>query len=250
MQENLIIISVFNYGAIEMATNHLKSLRNQDIENYMAYVTDKESFDDLQEKGYPVTLVNLPEYYSGLTKEKEDFGTTGFNDYSYVRYLVISKLLREGKTVWYMDIDTVVLSDVRTLIKDFREYDMIFQNDVNMACTGCMLCFPTPATLKIVEDTYLQRNDKYNDQLLLNQLMRPMIQQNQCRVALFQNHLFPNGLLFFHALHGNPQFLDLQRKFRKYRDIDHGPVSFVHANWMVGMDKKITAFKEHGLWFV
>ena len=256
MQENLIFISVFNYGAIEIADNHLASLKRQGIDNYMAYVTDQESLDYLQAKGYHVSFIHPSDYTTsttnnaGLTKEKEDFGTNGFNDFSYVRYVVISKLLREGKTVWYMDIDTVVLSDVRRYVNDSNGCDMIMQNDINMACTGCMLCYPTPATLKIMEDTFLRRNANYNDQLWLNNIMKPMIEKNQCKIAYFQNHLFPNGLLYFHALHANPHFLDLQKRFRKYRDEEKGPVAFVHANWMVGIDKKITALKEHGLWFL
>lgn len=253
---NLLIISVFNYGAIEIATNHLKSLQNQGIDNYMAYVTDQESLDELQEKGYHVTFFQRPN--DNLTKEKEDFGTNGFNDFSYIRYLILEQLLAEGKTVWYLDVDTVVLTDIREyytqILREMQEKnnhpDIIFQNDINMACSGCMLCFPTPATMKILQDTYLHRNDKYNDQLFLNKIMKPYVEQNHCKIAYFQNHLFPNGLLYFHALHGNPGFLDLQRRFRHYRDVEKGPVAFVHANWMVGIDTKIAAFKEHGLWFL
>ena len=48
MCDNLIFISVFNYGAIEMAKNHLKSLRNQGITNHRSYVTDQESYDELK----------------------------------------------------------------------------------------------------------------------------------------------------------------------------------------------------------
>ncbi len=43
----LLFISVFNYGGIEMAKNHLESLKRNNISNYVAYVTDDESYDDL-----------------------------------------------------------------------------------------------------------------------------------------------------------------------------------------------------------
>ena len=108
----------------------------------------------------------------------------------------------------------------------------------------------TPVTMKILQDTYLHRNDKYNDQLFLNRIMKPYIEQNHCKIAYFNNHFFPNGLLYFHAPHGNPAYLDLQRRFRHYRDVEKGPVAFVHANWMVGIDTKIAAFKKNGLWFL
>ena len=45
----LLFISVFNFGVIEMAKNHLKSLRNQGITNHRSYVTDIESFTVLKE---------------------------------------------------------------------------------------------------------------------------------------------------------------------------------------------------------
>jgi len=253
--KNLLIISVFNYGAIEIATNHLKSLQNQGIDNYMAYVTDEESLVELQEKGYHVTLFERP-IEEGLSKGKEDFGTTHFNDFSYIRYLILGQLLKEGKTVWYLDVDTVVLSDIREyygkILQENNNHlpDIIFQNDINMACSGCMLCFPTRVTMKILQDTYLHRNDKYNDQLFLNRIMEPYIEQNHCKIAYFQTNFFPNGLLYFHAPHAHPDYLDLQRRFRDYRDVEKGPVAFVHANWMVGIDTKIAAFKEHGLWFL
>ena len=255
--QNLLFISVFNYGAIEIATNHLKSLQNQGIDNYMAYVTDEESLVELQEKGYHVTLFPIEESaksaQSVLSKEKENFGSKSFDDITYIRYLVLTKLLKEGKTVWYMDVDTVVLSDIRELVLKEQEkqtFDMMLQNDINMACSGCMLCFPTPITIHMLENVHTYRNAGFNDQILLNKILCNFVEKNQCRIGYFQNHLFPNGLLYFHALHTQPEYLELQRRFRKYRDVEKGPVAFVHANWMVGIDTKIAAFKEHGLWFL
>lgn len=257
---NLLIISVFNYGAIEIATNHLKSLQNQGIDNYMAYVTDEESLVELQEKGYHATLFPMEESQKSaqkpLSKGKENFGTKSFDDITYIRYLVIAKLLKEGKTVWYLDVDTVVLSDIRKLILNDLEqqentsYDMMLQNDINMACSGCMLCFPTAITMHIIENVHMYRNAGFNDQILLNKMLRTYIERNQCKIAYFQNHLFPNGLLYFHAPHANPNFLELQNRFRKYRDEEKGPVAFVHANWMIGIDTKIAELKKHGLWFL
>jgi lipopolysaccharide biosynthesis glycosyltransferase len=214
--ENLLIISVFNYGAIEIATNHLKSLQNQGIDNYMAYVTDQESLDQLQEKGYHVTLFPMEEAaksaHTPLSKEKENFGSKSFDDITYIRYLIIAKLLREGKTVWYLDVDTVVLSNIRRLVSletrgpEKPSYDMMLQNDINMGCSGCMLCFPTAMTIHIIENVHMYRNAGFNDQILLNKVLRKYMEQNQCKIAYLQTNIFPNGLLYFHALHTNPHF--------------------------------------------
>ena len=57
---------------------------------------------------------------------------------------------------------------------------------------------------------------------------------------------FPNGLLYFSELNDNPRYLELQLQFRQ----STYPIYFVHANWVVGMETKIDAFKSKGLWFV
>ena len=52
MENNILFISVFNLGCIEIAENHILSLIKSGIKNYRAYVCDKESFDILTLKGY------------------------------------------------------------------------------------------------------------------------------------------------------------------------------------------------------
>ena len=54
MENNILFISVFNLGCIEIAENHILSLIKSGIKNYRAYVCDKESFDILTLKGYNV----------------------------------------------------------------------------------------------------------------------------------------------------------------------------------------------------
>jgi hypothetical protein len=105
---DLLFISVFNYGCIGIAHNHLESLKRNRIQNYQAFVTDKESLEYLSSRGYHVVLIDESQY----TKEKTDFDTKPFNELSYLRYKIIQKLLQENKTVWYLDVDTVVLKDL------------------------------------------------------------------------------------------------------------------------------------------
>ena len=51
---NILFISVFNLGCLEIAENHIVSLIRNGVSNYRAYVTDTESFDILIKKGYNV----------------------------------------------------------------------------------------------------------------------------------------------------------------------------------------------------
>lgn len=249
-ESEVLFISVFNYGAIEIAQNHLESLKKNGITNYMAYVLDKESFDFLQEKGYNVEHFTNSE--NEISKGKEDFGTKAFQDINYIRYRIIQQLLEQGKTVWYMDVDTVVLVNLIPIYHYFanmHKYDMIFQDDINMACCGCILCFPTSKSIDIIKKTYELRNSADNDQIQLNQLLQTKISQENMQVTLFPRMEFPNGLLCFHEKHGHKPYLELQQQFYKYKS-ENKPIYFVHANWMIGIDVKIAALKEKRLWFL
>jgi lipopolysaccharide biosynthesis glycosyltransferase len=106
--DNIIFISVFNLGCIEIAENHIISLLKNNITNYRAYVTDEESFDILTKKGYNVKYYSIEK----INSEKMNFGTDGFNNLSFTRYKIINEVLNEGKIVWYLDVDTVVLYDL------------------------------------------------------------------------------------------------------------------------------------------
>lgn len=61
-----------------MAKNHLESLKRNNISNYIAYVTDDESYDELLLNDYKVT-----KYISSvdsINTEKTDFATPEFNN--------------------------------------------------------------------------------------------------------------------------------------------------------------------------
>lgn len=244
MTKPLLFISVFNLGGVPLALNHLESLRKQNIKNYRAYVTDQESYDIVSQNGHPVELVS--ETPNELTKDKSDFGTTNFNTLSYTRYKVILDLLVQNQPVWYLDVDTVVLQNLNEVYDDMREsnYDAIMQNDVNMLCTGCMLLFPKIATIKLMRTIYENRTSSDNDQIILLNILR----NNPKAINIMSLNMmqFPNGLLYFNELSTNARYRDLQLKFNESAH----PVYFVHANWMVGIETKIDAFKKKGLWFV
>ena len=152
-----------------MAKNHIESLKRNNINNYIAYVTDDESYDELLNCN-----INIKKYVSNLiNKEKNDFATPEFNNLSYTRYNIISSLLKEGKTVWYCDVDTVILSDLNSFYSNLNKHiDMYFQDDINMICTGCMLFRPSILTIKLSEFMYSNKNIQNNDQVFLNNIFR------------------------------------------------------------------------------
>jgi lipopolysaccharide biosynthesis glycosyltransferase len=244
MSKELIFISVFNLGGIPLALNHLESLRQQNILNYRAYVTDKESYDIVSQKGHPVEMVI--EGSENLTIEKTNFGTTAFNTLSYTRYKVIVGLLTKGHPVWYLDVDTVVLQNLNDVYSDLQEtgYHAAMQDDINMLCTGCMLLFPKPITIKLMQTIYENRTSTENDQIIMMRILTHI--RNAINILPLNKLQFPNGLLYFNKLHNDDKYRELQIKFKQ----SNLPVYVVHANWMVGMETKIDALKKKGLWFV
>ena len=226
-----------------MAKNHLESLKRNNISNYVAYVTDDESYDELLLNDYKVT-----KYISSvdsINKEKNDFATPEFNNLSYIRYKIINNLLKQGKIVWYLDIDTVVLYNLNDFYNSLqKEFDMCFQNDINMLCTGCMLMMPNIKTIELTQFMYSNKNNTYNDQVFINNLFKnnPLV----FRILVLSENQFPNGLLYFNELKPEPHFREAQEKFNNSTE----SVYFVHANYMVGIQTKIDAFKSKNLWFI
>lgn len=245
MSKELLFISVFNLGGIHLALNHLESLRRLHIKNYRAYVTNQEAFDIVKENGHPVEMV-IETTTTTLTKDKANFGTSEFNTLSYTRYKVILDLLNKGQPVWYLDIDTVVLQNLNEVYDELKntKYHAVMQDDINMLCTGCMLLFPKPLTIKLIQSIYENRTSADNDQIILLTIL--MNNPNIINILPLNKMQFPNGLLYFNELNDNPRYRELQLQFKESTH----PVYFVHANWMVGMETKIEAFKGKNLWFV
>jgi hypothetical protein len=240
MENNVIFISVFNLGCIEIAENHILSLIKSGIQNYRAYVSDKESFDILSLKGYNV--IQHDEYD---IKDKMDFGTSNFNKLSFYRYKIINQLLKENNIVWYLDVDTVVLYDLNLVVKEniANNYDLMMQNDINMPCSGCMLYFPNNKTIELTDHIYNNNTSNENDQIILRNVLSS---QNKIRLNLLPIEQFPNGLLYFNDLHNHPYYRSFQVKFKNSQK----QVYFVHANYMVGINTKINALKSKKLWYL
>lgn len=242
----LLFISVFNHGALELAKNHLNSLIKNGISNYMAYCTSNETADELRALGYNVETVKFD-----IDESKLDFSTPQFNKLSYLRYIVILNLMRNGYDVWYLDVDTVVCGNLNEVYEKTlaeNRYNMLFQNDINMLCTGCMLILKHPSTERFVIEQYkssFQHSD-HNDQIIFNHILKNY-NDPQLRIGMFSPFQFPNGLLYFKddfVSTRAPQYIRLREEFHSSPQ----NVLFVHANWMVGVDTKINALKTYGLW--
>jgi hypothetical protein len=247
---NLIIISVFNTGSLALAINHLTSLRNQQITNYMAFAQDENTFQTVKSLGFNVQPVSDIPFF---TNEKKDFGTPDFVAMSFVRYKVIHEMLQKYDAVWYLDVDSVVLADInqyfaKSWASKRNVLDMVFQNDIHMICSGCVLYFSNEKTIQCTKHVYDHMNRYIPDQ----HFVAGMLQQNPdyFQIELMDYMDFPNGLLYFDSSDtiGVPPNLAYLKKDYNDRKGDRSP-QFVHANWMVGNENKERALRKYGLFY-
>jgi len=248
----VLFISVFDYGSSDLGINHLRSIQTANMDNYMAFVTDQRCYDKVRDCGFHVTLIdNTVELAAkGFFQKKKDFGGKDFTEMSFLRYKIISEQLMTHKAVWYMDVDTVVLEDLNKYYEKYKnsQFDMIFQNDIHQItrCTGCVLYFSSPKIIDITAHIYKGMNDTIPDQHYMHYFLEN--NPNLVEFTLFDYMSFPNGLLYF----DNEDLIGLSEEFtqikEQYRNNKSKRTSFVHANWMVGVDAKIRAFKKMGLW--
>lgn len=246
-----LFICVFNYGAIHLGLNHLQSLRRAGITNYKAYVTDQASVNALSERGHPVEYINPREQTEEYGTEKLSFDSPTFNSMSYLRYKVIVRLLEQGITVWYMDVDTVVLQNLLPVYDRVKMdgADIYFQDDVNMPCSGCMLCWPNQATIRFLNVIEQNKCDKYGDQMMVLNVLNKY--PKSVKRNLFDRTEFPNGLLFFcDELEDQEMVTTFNKAVVSYKNAENKNTYFVHANWMIGNDVKMAALKKRGLWFL
>lgn len=249
--QDLIFISVFDYGSRELGSNHLASLKKQGIKNYMAYVTDNDTFNYIKDQGFNVEYENIDEF---IPMAPKDFGSREFNKFSYIRYKIMNRLLKQNKAVWYMDADTVVLKDLNMFYRNFiannssYNIDMIVQNDLHMLCTGCVFFIPNKRTIAFTKDVYDHATIEMNDQNYIGIVFRD--QKPDVKFTVFDYMEFPNGLLYFDEKDKINLPEEMMQYKRQYRNNKNKTVVFVHANWIVGVYKKIDAMKERGLWFV
>jgi hypothetical protein len=245
----LLFITVFDKGSQELGLNHLMSLKKQSITNYKAYVTDRDTYERIKTAGFNVEYENIDGYIPTTPK---DFGTQEFNRFSYIRYKIINRLLKQKKAVWYMDADTVVLKNLNMFYLNFIQnndkykIDMVVQNDLHMLCTGCMFFLPNTKTVEFTQRVFDHSSYEMNDQNYIGYIFRD--EKPNISFTVFDYMEFPNGFLYFENQIDVPE--EMHEFKRKYENNRAKTTVFVHANWMVGVANKINAFKMRGLWFV
>lgn len=255
----LLFVCAFDFGSSDLGLNHLQSLRNNNITNYMAFVTDKKCYEKIKSHKFNVTLIDDTGELKnrGFFTKKKNFGESDFIETSFLRYKIIAEQLEKHKAVWYMDVDTVVLQDLNKHYeickaqrdpKTNKSFDIIFQEDFHSKCSGCMLFSSNQRTIDAAKYMFKGMNPVMPDQHYFAKFMRE--NPNVFITAIFDPMEFPNGLLYFdldELIPIPPEFMTIKHQ---YENAVKKPLAFVHANWMIGIDNKIKALQKHGLWFL
>ena len=243
--DDILFLSVFTKGYRDLAANHLNSLKRVGITNTLSFCNDKETVNILNLRGFKA--YEFP-YNENLFEPPSE----NFNNFSFVKYILINSLLKKNKLVWYLDVDTVVTKDIRKHIDLNKNIDIYIQQDVNIASTGGMLISNSDVCKNLMKKVWDKRNDIYGDQLILNGVLQNK-NLNLKGQTLSMGHFRP-GLFFFDKkflLELSPSVLKMRYIFLEDKDIGMSTSpSLVHANFILGISNKISALKSCGLWLI
>jgi hypothetical protein len=242
-----IIFNLFNDGVIDLAHNHLQSLKNNNITNYISFTTGINSYNKLKDE-FNVEYININDKNSTYL----DFGSNQFCEFSYARYKIMLNLLKKYKYVWYLDVDTVVLGNIFNYINFSQQWDICCQDDLIMPCTGCMLVNNTQASIDTINKILSNRTKEINDQVLLKKLL--VTKEVSVKIISLSKYLFIPGGLFFDMKYITDKSQVLENYRLNYINTiiknNTSPGVFVHANYIMGNKNKIDALKSRKLWFI
>ncbi len=240
--KDIVLVSIYNNACVYMALNFLTSLKKVGIsDKHISYVTDQKTFDIITNNGFKAVLIKEFD----LGEDKMNFATERFNLLCFKRYAIIHELLQKHEYVWHLDVDTVVLGDIIEYFDNKfldHDFDMIFQNDLwrTDLCCGCMLIKSSNNTINLTKFLSQQNITDMNDQVFLCNILS---KNNILSIGLFPFVHFINGEIYFKE---NSNFPEVRDIFKNSKE----PLYFVHANCMIGLETKIKALKEKGLWFL
>lgn len=227
-----------NKGSSILAENLLQSMENVGIEktSIILYVNDDETVKKFLKKEIRIKKTkdnnNIIEY--------QNWGEKSFFQLVHNKLLSIYDSI-EFKDSLYIDTDIVLLRNPKkylySLNVDMALQDSSFKNNKNRYCTGFWFIKRTDKNKEIlnkvinIHKEFLKYKESFGDEGAFNRIMKTENIQD-VKIQLLSRSLFPNGDVFFNRK------IDKQEKY------------LVHANFIIGIDKKIEMLKKHNLWYL
>lgn len=231
--EDMLYVSVLNYGYLMYIMNMLKSLSKWGIDKKILLVClDKESFNFLSRKGYKTICLDTK-----ITEFSKFDSGKRYLTICFFKWFAISQLLDTGANILFTDGDIVYLKNPLSEIKKLNgmidiwiQNDTRSENSMNNLCTGFFYVKSNESTrqqFQVASDD--QKRLFFNgsgDQLYFNMYMKPNL---LCSVLPLNE--YPNGAYFYMTHQLQPSTI------------------LVHFNWVIGHEK-LAKMKQVGLWIL
>ena len=224
-------VTYLNSGCIDICKNMLISAEMAGIDMndfYVACLDDKSYL----EFSY---LKNAFQYAQEELTDYQDWtfdSDSGFRKIHYYKWPIIQNVYREHKQLCWVDTDIVFLKNPSEYLSKFKTF--VAQNDYPgpRACGGFLVFNDSDITESLIDD--MAANTTEDDQLLLNHYIEGCYKTNYKPLP---RELFPNGKTYH-------ELLDIDKSKEELKKNAY----IIHNNWMVGIENKMSKFKEEGYW--
>lgn len=249
-----VVVAGVTCGYLDFADNFVQSLERIGVTNYLLVPLDDKSLEVLQ-KAYPDHTLPMMPGIPSTPSEASFWAKKDFKTITATRPEFLTSFLTKGYTVMYNDVDRVWLQNV------WNEFDIMIANSKNVTL---ILVDDVPGLANKTESKnystsliYLEPTER--NIKLLREWRNAILKDTEDRTAgdqgyfndIFRQHKedkkfapdewtkaytgdFPTG---------NDYFFD----YRNYSQHDHN-IQVVHANYMVGKDRKKNRLLKNGQW--
>lgn len=241
------IISISNYGFRNFTLNWIRSLERNNYTKFVVISLDNELVDFLTINGYKNRTAIVPPKWLefNLTKSVAEFSKFEYNLITQSKVHIHLNLLVNNVTFLMSDVDIVWLSPHLVEYIEFTVYHsyahIAFSQDIVYRKlhfnTGFMYVIPTNFTIDLFTNwAEEQRKNIKNsiDQFVLDRILSQN-KHNDNRMLPLDKLLFASGYVYFHA--------KINQRF------SIKPL-MVHANYIIGVNKKKNFFESNGLWYL
>lgn len=247
--DNTVIISQASCDYLDFAENWILHAQEAEVRNWLMIVEDEPSLHYLGGKyGEHIIPVDLmPDFTLKNTTNFIKYGGDDFRDLMCNRLIYQHKILEEGFSVVWTDIDTAWFENPMSLFP--KGYDYIGvddqwpwvtkEQDSDRVC-GCLTVWaPTPLGL----ETHKAWVDKclvspVDDQDTWNGMFKGELRQ-KLNYYIMPRQLFPTGL--------NIDMMNFAPQEDRMKPTAIPPV-WIHANYRIGQERKHNFFKKNKAW--
>lgn len=251
--KNPVFISFSNYGYVKLAENLLHSIQQKVKHHKMVmYCLDQDTYDHLLPLEQPDKIELILYNQFNTSKKYENYNTEEFKEIDHLHVSILQHAFKTYDFIHFLDSDTVIINEPsEEYYEDYKEYDVVFQADCNSiepdyyiwTCIGNMSLRNTYGThflldsINIYKKRFIEIGMNYNDQEVLREMFKG--------TEITDIRKFPHANLSqYPTIHYTCGVLVDQDK------VDVSQIKIFHANWVLGIENKITLLKKLGAWYL